>query len=305
VILNTGYNQTAGALYQTGQTDGYWRLVESPDSTLFVPAPAWVINPSSAWATLPNSQWISAYNFQDWNTDNWENTQNYVNCSNTQPATAPYTFQRSFCICKGINSVSINLSLLVDNAACVYFDNTLIGSQPYNTLNSFNFVYNALVINTVQTVSPGVHNITVKVRNLSGISMGLDVQGTVTSESPQGASLFLKAACCNPTGQIIGRKINDWNCNGRNDNTPANQSIEPGLSGWTITVTNTQTLATATTATDANGYYYFSNLPAGTYTVSEQPSGWTQTIPGGAGTYTVTLTAGQVIQCDFGNCVLS
>jgi len=52
VILNTGYDQVAGAPYTAGLTDGYWQLVESFDSALTVPAPAWVISPSSAWATL-------------------------------------------------------------------------------------------------------------------------------------------------------------------------------------------------------------------------------------------------------------
>ena len=312
VILNTGYNQSAGALYNVGEADGYWQLVETPDPGVSVNSPAWVIGEytmpgyiTPSWDTLPDSQWISAYNFPGWTTNNEEIylNQNNVTCNNSQPYKLPYTFERSFCTCENM-SIRINLSLLVDNTACVYFDGTLIGSQPDNTVNSFNFFYNAKVINEVRTVSPGVHRLTIKVRNLSGFAMGLDVQGTVRSESPQGASLFLKAACCDPTGQICGRKINDLNCNGSNDNTADNPSIEPGLLGWTIAVTNTQTGATTTTTTDVHGCYCFGNLSPGTYTVSEQAqSGWTQTIPGGAGTYTVTLTAGQVIQdIDFGNC---
>lgn len=75
------------------------------------------------------------------------------------------------------------------------------------------------------------------------------------------------------------------------------------MQGWTIQATNTATGATTTTTTDANGYYYFNNLAPGTYTISEQgQSGWSQTIPGTPGTYTVTLAAGQIIQQDFANC---
>ena len=55
--------------------------------------------------------------------------------------------------------------------------------------------------------------------------------------------------------------------------------------------------------TDANGSYSFNNLPAATYVISESPqTGWTQSMPGGAGTYVVPLSAGQIIQKDFGNC---
>lgn len=97
-------------------------------------------------------------------------------------------------------------------------------------------------------------------------------------------------------GKITGRKINDTNCNGKDDN-------EPGLAGWIITATNASTGATVVAVTDANGFYSFSNLPAGTYVISESPqTGWTQSMPGRAGTYVVTLGAGQVTHKDFGNC---
>jgi hypothetical protein len=97
-------------------------------------------------------------------------------------------------------------------------------------------------------------------------------------------------------GKITGKKIEDKNCNGKDDH-------DPGLAGWTITATNTGTGATVTTVTDASGNYVFNNLPAGTYTLSETPqSGWTQSMPGGSGTYTVTLAGGQSVNKDFANC---
>ena len=55
--------------------------------------------------------------------------------------------------------------------------------------------------------------------------------------------------------------------------------------------------------THVNGYYYFTNLPPGTYAVSEaaQP-GWVQSYPAG-GTNTVTLAGLQEVNGqDFGNC---
>jgi hypothetical protein len=82
--------------------------------------------------------------------------------------------------------------------------------------------------------------------------------------------------------QIMGQKVNDTNCNGKIDTN------EPGLAGWTISATNTANGMVATTVTDANGFYYF-NLVPGTYAISESAqAGWTQSMPGGVGTYTVT-----------------
>jgi len=280
VILNTGYDQIAGAPYSPVQPEGYWELVDAPNPGLTLPTPAWVISAISAWQTLPNSNWISAYNNASWTLNN--------------PAPdKPYSFQRCFCTCEGINVLNINLQLLVDNVADVYFDNALIGQQTNTTTVSFN---NPLTISKTIAVQPGKHCLRIDVRNLSGVAMGVDVAGTVTSPDSTGVALFLSPACCSPVGKIIGQKVEDLNCNGKNEN-------EPGLSGWTITATNTGSGASVTAITDANGFYYFNSLPPGTYIVSESNQvGWSQSMPGGGGTYSVTLAAGQVVVRDFANC---
>jgi hypothetical protein len=55
----------------------------------------------------------------------------------------------------------------------------------------------------------------------------------------------------------------------------------------------------ATTTSDANGNFTFTNLAAGTYVLSEiLPENFVQTFPGSAGapgTYTITLTTGQSV----------
>jgi len=52
---------------------------------------------------------------------------------------------------------------------------------------------------------------------------------------------------------------------------------EPGLANWCIHVTGP---VSATAVTDAEGYFLFTNLPVGVYTVCEDiPTGWTQTSP--------------------------
>jgi len=95
------------------------------------------------------------------------------------------------------------------------------------------------------------------------------------------------------SGSISGMKFNDLNGNGVND-------AEPGLDGWTITLTGGN--GTMTTTTAANGSYSFTGLAAGTYTVTETlQTGWIQTMPS-TGTYTVTIISGDVITGqDFGN----
>lgn len=95
-----------------------------------------------------------------------------------------------------------------------------------------------------------------------------------------------------PTFSISGMKFNDLDGNSRRDEG------EPGLSGWTINLSNNGTVISTTTASD--GSYSFSGLVSGTYTVTEtSQNGWTQTYPSG-GSHVVTVgpsTTGK----DFGN----
>ncbi len=96
------------------------------------------------------------------------------------------------------------------------------------------------------------------------------------------------------TASIWGMKFNDLDNNGVNNG-------EPGLPGWTIVLT--KGAVTKTTTTNAQGWYSFTNLAPGSYTVSEstQPA-WTRTLPVGSGVYTLTLTSGESkVGIDFGN----
>jgi protocatechuate 3,4-dioxygenase beta subunit len=68
---------------------------------------------------------------------------------------------------------------------------------------------------------------------------------------------------------------------------------DPGLQGWTIDLLNAAGAIVATTVTDANGNYSFTDVGPGTYTVQEVlQSGWIQTFPAPPGTYTFTATSG-------------
>ena len=87
---------------------------------------------------------------------------------------------------------------------------------------------------------------------------------------------------------ISGTKFIDTNGNGLRD--PG----EPGGAGVVIRLQgSTGTPILATTAAD--GSFSFAGLAPGTYTISEiVPVGFTQTAPGGAGTFSVTVAAGDV-----------
>lgn len=96
-------------------------------------------------------------------------------------------------------------------------------------------------------------------------------------------------------GKISGQVFEDLNGNGNKDGG------EPGLAGWTVSLSNR---VTASTITDDGGNYVFNGLPSGQYTVSQTlKSGWQQSAPP-SGTYSVSLGTGDTtsgIAKDFGD----
>lgn len=73
------------------------------------------------------------------------------------------------------------------------------------------------------------------------------------------------------TTSVSGYLFHDLNTNGIFD------ADEIGLAGWTVQVTGP---VTQSTLSDGNGFYSFSGLPAGAYTVClVPPGGWSQTLP--------------------------
>lgn len=97
-----------------------------------------------------------------------------------------------------------------------------------------------------------------------------------------------------PDGSLCGIKFNDLNQNGKQDEG------ELGIPGWPIYLDwNT----VATTVTDREGRYCFTNLGQGDYEITEeQPKGWQQVLPGGLGSYQLNLGLGQHREgLNFGN----
>lgn len=116
---------------------------------------------------------------------------------------------------------------------------------------------------------------------------------TIPLAAGQNATGFLFgniAAGGGNVGSISGTKILDINANGVVD------GIDRPFEGIVIVLTNSAGVKTQVT-TGADGKFSFSNLPAGTYILSEIiPSGFAQTFPGTPDfpkTYTIILAPGQ------------
>ncbi|MDD4447837.1 MAG: SdrD B-like domain-containing protein, partial [Methanothrix sp.] len=99
------------------------------------------------------------------------------------------------------------------------------------------------------------------------------------------------------TTGFSGMKFEDLNGNGARD------ADEPGLEGWTIKLMSGGT-EIASTQTDADGAYSFTDIAPGSYTVEEaSQAGWAQTYPASPGTHTINLVSGVAgpTNINFGN----
>ncbi len=180
------------------------------------------------------------------------------------------TFERKF----GWNGpvTSATLYIAADNT----FDAEINGSTAGTDLTEFNYKAPAKSYDVTSLINDGNNEIVIEVGNLPSSSdpaanpAGLLYKLVVTGTD---------AECDVPyeeeeTYIIDGYKWNDENPDGEWD-----EEVEDGIQGWVIKVTNGED--TLSTTTDSTGYYWF-EVPAGTWTVSEiQQSGWTQTAPVG------------------------
>ena len=263
IILNTGYNHPQSAVYPIGAPDAFWTVLSDPDTGSYEPRQATVIAKyPSGWADpQPSSQWISSY-------------ANAVDDLN-----GAYDFQTHFCLQTNWTNIVLSFCFRADDWAEVFLNGTAnanrIFTGPFPGFRTSDLVCGSL--SDQSKFVTGANLLLVRVHNKQNVAMGLNLTGTVTGS---GVALD-KPECCQPWASLSGRKFNDLNGDGVID--PG----EPVLIGWTIYLSDGQT-----TTTDANGYYYFNNLPPGTYTVTEaQQNGWLQTTP--AGGYTVSLGTAQ------------
>ncbi len=117
---------------------------------------------------------------------------------------------------------------------------------------------------------------------------------TIAAGGNSSGLLFGNRASTGPTdiGSITGRKILDFNGNGILDGT------DRGFEGIVFELRDASGAVRRATS-NANGDFTFSNLPAGTYVLTEiLPENFFQTFPGSPetpGNYTITLTTGQTV----------
>jgi len=142
-----------------------------------------------------------------------------------------------------------------------------------------------------------------RLRVYEGFSVALSPNGPGAAGEVEDHLVQIKASGPGlpPGGIVHGYKWNDQDGDGVWD------AAEPGLAAWTIWLdlngNGSQDAGDRYETTDGNGYFRFTGVPAGTYTVGERPqSGWTQTCPGAPGTYTETVTPGAAsVALMFGN----
>ena len=283
INISTGVSNN-GTVLPTGSFEPHWILTGAPsNSPVTVPAVPLVIpqlnngsNPSwgechSSSATLEaNAWWISPLPVPSFNTNN------------PGPTFTPYSFTFRFCVCQA-GTFNFNGLLNADDWGRIDVDGTVLA-----TTVSWCQIY---PYNLDIPLAVGIHTLTLQLRNTGGVAMGISNMGTITA---LGSGVLASPTCCpQAVGQLNGRKFSDVNNNGQIDGS------DTTLANWQFTLTGPG--GTFNSTTNSFGVFNFTNIPVGTYTLSEiiQP-GWTAVLPTG-GTTTVTITQGTVQTINFLN----
>ena len=291
ILLNTGYDHSVGTPYSYGSFDPFWTLIQSPDTSINLPRPAYVVPtflPFQVWADQDNTTWITAYPHAE-------------NNANNPPPDTAYTFENCFCVCGDSTLVQIYMSVYCDDSVSINLvssSNTIIA----HLLDHNYYKYNTdpAVIDTAIYLNEGNYCISAELRNLGAVVMGLNVKGHII-----GASLIDPLCCRNFSSSILGTKYHDRNCNGIRDspNQPDAVNHEEVLSGWTIQLCDTNQNVISTTTTDQFGYYIFNDVSPGNYIVKEvQQTDWEATNIESQLGHQINLDTGQAVgNIDFAN----
>jgi len=265
INISTGVDHVNTQLYPVGQQINYWTLIDipppsvAPTANINLPYNPFTIQPNPAWGNFPNSSWISAFN------------TNELDENNRQPL-PPYSYETCFCVADDNSDVLFDFQFLADDIVTV-----LLTDTQGNTLQNFGtakFKQSEVKdVNTSFNLDEGTYCIRGDVRNTNRHAMGFNLEGTISGAS------FIDYGCCIGDGSTItGQKYHDKNCDG----AYSSDEIAMGLAGWQIQLIDPNTGQTIETqSTDDLGFYYFRNLPAGNYAISEvHQANWEQTLPG-------------------------
>lgn len=274
--INNTVNISTGWDHNTNQTynnlgidqDVFWTLIAAPTNsgTVNIGGPVWVIEKHPAWQPPGSgSQWISAFQTSG------------SNEANMNASFSPYIYRKIICV-QALSDLDFAMQVLVDNKADINFVDAS-GNLIDNIGTATGFGTPTQLTKVIPNVAAGNYFLQIEHRNDNGGSpMGVNLQGTVTSNT----AVFNNIICCNPPGSTItGYKFHDINNNGIKDNA------DSVMQGWTIELSGNG--LSQTSVTDGNGNYLFTNLPQGTYTITENmQSGWTAGVTG----YQQTVTVG-------------
>ncbi|MBS1624011.1 MAG: T9SS type A sorting domain-containing protein [Bacteroidetes bacterium] len=265
--LTTGYDRYAHTLIANGQPDPNWTVLSGPGaSQLSFPSPAFVVPQYSGWHyTLPNSMWLSPFGYANYGQNNFD---------------TPYVFRYSFCLAQQ-TVISLFMEALDDDLIAVYLDGQYIDS----TNAGYNFYSGQQDTFTVnQTLYAGTHNLDVRLYNVGGIAMGLNVQGYITSLYG-----LQTDTCCFTNGSCNGSVYRDHNGDGNRDQGTGGTPVDEGLPGWNVDLTDGNNSFHRNT--DIHGDYSFMNIAPGSYNLQvSNPSGsYYSSTPVTIGKHTVSL----------------
>ncbi len=173
-----------------------------------------------------------------------------------------------------VNAGSASLTI----TSAVSSDSAFSISFPSSTISADNYLYATVRFIPKQGNQSYSGTITVNSNDSQTGAITINVSGNSTATN---------------TAQISGLVFNDENGNGVKDES------EGVLENWSMYLSGA---ASETTLTDVNGNYTFTELPAGTFSVSqEQRAGWDRTVPFTT-SYSIVLEIGQDTSgFDFGN----
>jgi Protein of unknown function (DUF642) len=192
------------------------------------------------------------------------------------------TFKKTF-VWSGTPSTAV-LKLSSDNGYSVKLNGVVVGSDAgefnYQSLDTINLTNIIVGVNTLEiSVTNKANGQTSLNTNPGGLLYDLTVTNTVGNCAP-GDGDGDGGNNDEDTYRLEGYVWHDDNENQNWDENfvPEQESfvkIESPLAGWTVNITNGST--TLSTTTDATGYYYF-EVPAGTWTITETvQDGWDRT----------------------------
>jgi uncharacterized repeat protein (TIGR01451 family) len=219
------------------------------------------------------------------NTATLTSPDNTTGVTNTESTTINRSFDLTVTKQDGLTTLtrgqSVTYTITVTNtgpsaATAVNVSDTLPPNMTFVSATSGFTNANGVITGQIPSINPNASSTVTIVATVSNDAPnGANLTNTVTvnsaGETNTANNTATDTSTVASTANLSGRVYVDSNGNGVRDTN------EPGIAGVTMTVTGTATSGgasvTRTTTTDANGEYTFSDLPVGTYSVSQtQPN---------------------------------